>query len=67
MPPSPRKLPVRWMRVEEAAEYAHCSVTFIWTLIHDGAIKPVRPGKRYVIDRYDLDAHLEKMKREQNA
>ncbi len=65
--PSPWPLPrKRWLRVEEAAEYTRTSVNFIWTLIHSGAIKPVKPGKRYVVDRLDLDAHLEKMKREQN-
>lgn len=52
----------RWLTVEQAAEYAPCRVRTIRTLIWRGELPRVRFGKRFLIDRLDLDAYLEKHK-----
>jgi excisionase family DNA binding protein len=54
-----RSEPSRWMTVEEAAEYARCSRQHIYDLRSDGRL--TRHGERghALVDRRELDAHLD--------
>jgi excisionase family DNA binding protein len=48
--------------VEDAAKYAGVTVRYVKGLLQTHKITPVRAGKTTLIDRYDVDAHLEKLK-----
>jgi excisionase family DNA binding protein len=52
----------RWLTVEMAAEYAPCRVRTIRTLIWTGELPRVKFGRRFLIDRNDLDKLLESRK-----
>jgi excisionase family DNA binding protein len=49
----------RWLNVKEAAEYVSCSVWAIQQLIRDGKLPYRKVGRRFVVDRIDLDRYLE--------
>ena len=46
----------RWMDVKTAAAHLGASVCFVRNLIWGGEIPFVRAGKRFVVDRADLDS-----------
>ena len=50
----------RWLRMEQAAEYIGVTPTFMKTLIRKGEVAYAVAGRRYLIDRRDLDAFLER-------
>jgi excisionase family DNA binding protein len=52
----------RWLDVKAAAAHVGATVSFIRTLIWDGAIPYVRAGKKFVIDRADLDSYMTRQK-----
>lgn len=52
----------RWLRIEEAAEYAGVTVFFMRELIRKRVIAPIPMGKRFLVDRLDLDAYIESLK-----
>jgi excisionase family DNA binding protein len=52
----------RWLDVKTAAAHAGSTVSFIRGLIWDGAVPYVKAGKKFVIDRADLDAYLARQK-----
>ena len=45
--------------MKEAAEYVSCSVWAIQQLIRDGKLPYRKVGRRFVVDRIDLDRYLE--------
>jgi len=53
----------RWLRIKQAAEYIGTTPGFIKAKIREGKLWRVKAGKRYLIDRADLDALLENLKR----
>lgn len=53
----------RWLRIEEAAEYAGVTLFFMRELIRKRVLVPIPMGKRFLIDRLDLDAYIESVKR----
>ena len=55
----------RWLRIREAAEYAGVTHFFMRDLVRKRVIVPVIVGKRYVIDARDVDAYIERQKKEQ--
>ena len=52
----------RWLRIEAAAEYARTTPGFIKNAIRTGELPFAKAGKRYFIDRNDLDAFLETLR-----
>ena len=60
-----KTVPARWLRIPEAAEYAGVTHFFMRDLVRRRVIIPVIVGKRYVIDARDLDAYMERLKKEQ--
>ncbi|MGH9735815.1 MAG: excisionase family DNA-binding protein [Candidatus Acidiferrales bacterium] len=66
MPSPAEKQAQRWLTVPEAARYLGATVGFVRALIWDGAVPFVKAGKRFVIDRTDLDAYMVRSK-ERNA
>jgi excisionase family DNA binding protein len=52
----------RWMDVKAAASHVGSTVSFIRGLIWDGEVPYVRAGKKFVLDRADLDAWMAKQK-----
>lgn len=46
----------RWLDVHRAAAHLGATVSFIRSLIWGGEIPYVRMGKKFVLDRGDLDA-----------
>ena len=52
----------RWLRIEQAAEYIGVTPTFMKTLLRRREVPHATAGRRYVIDRRDLDAYLEGLK-----
>jgi excisionase family DNA binding protein len=53
----------RLLRIPEAAAYLSTTVRAVRTLIWRREIPFVPIGKRYLIDKNDLDAYIEKAKR----
>jgi len=49
----------RWFDLRQAAEYANCSVRTIRDRISSGELPRAPFGKRFLVDRNDLDALLE--------
>jgi excisionase family DNA binding protein len=54
----------RWMRIEQAAEYIGVTLTAMKAAVREGVIPHVRFGRRYLIDRRAIDAHLEGLQKE---
>jgi excisionase family DNA binding protein len=50
----------RWLRVAQAASYFNMSVSSLWTLIRKGEIQHVKIGRRFLVDREEINAYLEK-------
>jgi len=57
----------RWMDVKAAAEHIGSTVSFIRGLIWDGALPFVRAGKKFVIDRADLDSWMTRQKQRNDS
>ena len=53
----------RALTLKEAAVYLGCRLWHVRSLVWDGKLNAYYEGKRQVIDRADLDAHIEKQKR----
>ena len=53
---------MRWLRVEDVAKYAGVSMHYKKGLLRTRKIAPVRAKNTTLIDRYDVDAYLEKLK-----
>ena len=53
----------RWLRIEQAAEYIGVTPTFMKTLLRRREVPYAKAGRRYVIDRRNLDAYLERQTR----
>lgn len=51
-----------WLDVSGAAGYLCCSKQRIYDLVHDGALKPRRDGRRLLFLRDALDAYLTREK-----
>ncbi len=56
-------VPAQWLRIQEAAEYAGCTIFFMQELIRKREIPPIKCGKRFVIDLYDVDAYIERLQK----
>jgi excisionase family DNA binding protein len=56
----------RWLDVKAAASHVGATVSFIRGLIWGGSLPYVRAGRKFVIDRADLDAWMIRNK-ERNA
>jgi excisionase family DNA binding protein len=52
----------RWIDVKAAAVYLGATVTFVRSLLWDGEVPFVRAGKKFIIDRNDLDAYMQRRK-----
>lgn len=52
----------RCLGVKEAARYLGVTVWFIRSMIWEGTLPVIRCGKRFIVDRVDLDAWLEQQK-----
>jgi hypothetical protein len=48
----------RWLDVKAAASHVGSTVGFIRGLIWDGSLPYVRAGKKFIVDRVDLDAPI---------
>jgi excisionase family DNA binding protein len=58
---NPRVEP-RGLTIPEAADYLGSTIWFVRTKIWSGEIPATRYGKRFVIDRRDLDGFIERSK-----
>lgn len=47
------------LTVDEAAAYLRCSKQAVYDRVHQGALKPLRDGKRLLFSRAAVDAYLE--------
>jgi excisionase family DNA binding protein len=56
----------RWLDVKSAAAHLGVTVSFVRSLLWDGEVPFVRAGKRFIVDRQDLDAWAVRSK-ERNA
>ena len=54
----------RLLTVKEACDYLRISKVSLYKLINQGKLKPVKIGKRTLIDKADLDRLIEESKRE---
>lgn len=52
----------RWFDLREAANYASVKIRCIRELIWNGKLAYAQVGKRFIVDRADLDALLEQRK-----
>jgi excisionase family DNA binding protein len=52
----------RMLTIPESAEYLRSSVKFVRSLIWSRTLPYIRAGKRYVIDREDIDRWIERTK-----
>ena len=52
----------RGLRIEDAAKYLSVTACFVRALIASGEIPYVSAGKRFILDRHDLDKWLESRK-----
>ncbi len=55
----------RLLRIVDAAHYLSCTYTFMETLIRERTVPSFIIGKRRLIDRFDLDAFVDRKKLEQ--
>lgn len=60
---APRALERRLFPVEEAAHYIGISKRSMWQLIKDGEVLKVTIRSRTLVDRADLDAYIERIKK----
>ena len=56
METSPNAIERRWMDLKAAATYLCVTVHFVRGLLWGGKVPFVRMGKKFVVDRADLDA-----------
>jgi len=56
----------RWLDVKGAAAHLGVTVSFVRSLLWDGELAFIRAGKRFIVDRVDLDAWAVR-KKERNA
>lgn len=56
----------RWLDIKGAAAYLGVTVSFVRSLLWDGEVAFIRGGKRFIVDRQDLDAWAVRRK-ERNA
>ena len=54
----------RLLRIVDAAHYLSCTYTFMETLIRERSVPSFIIGKRRLIDRFDLDAFVDRKKLE---
>ncbi len=54
----------RLLTVKEACDYLRISKVSLYKLINQGKLKPVKIGKRTLIDKADLDRLIEESKGE---
>lgn len=59
---NPNPVSARWFTIPQAAAYAGVSVKFVRSLIWSRALRYTKAGKRFIIDRHDIDAWLESNK-----
>ena len=52
----------RLLNIPDAAKYMGCTVWFVRTLIWGRQVQYLRFGKRYLLDRSDLDAYIDSQK-----
>ena len=64
-PAAPSPIVPRLLRIADAAHYLSCSYTCMETLLHEKTIPSFILGKRRLIDRFDLDAFVDRKKTEQ--
>jgi excisionase family DNA binding protein len=57
-------IPVRWLRIPDAARYLSCTYTWVETLIREKTVPSVIQGKRRLIDIRDLDSYIDRVKEE---
>ena len=63
----PQSSPSRWMRVQQAVQYAGVSKHFIKELLRKREIRTIKAGKHFLIDVLDLDKYFEKLQEQQHA
>jgi hypothetical protein len=56
-PPEPKQ-PHGGLRLEEASAYSGMTVCYLRAKIADNTLIPARAGKRFLLTRAQLDAHL---------
>jgi excisionase family DNA binding protein len=56
----------RWLDVKGAAAHLGLTVSFVRSLLWDGEVPFIRAGKRFIVDRQDLDSWAVR-KKERNA
>jgi excisionase family DNA binding protein len=61
-PRAERRIEPRGLTIPEAAAYLGSTIWFVRTTIWSGEIPAQIYGKRYIIDRRDLDAFIERSK-----
>jgi len=52
----------KWLSVKQAAQYMGCTLNYVRRLCQHRRIPFAKVGHRYVLDRKDLDAHVESRK-----
>ncbi len=62
-----RTVPARWLRIQEAADYAGVTIFFMRELIRNREIRPMKIGKRFIIDLRDVDRYIERLKTGQST
>lgn len=55
---------VRLLAIPDAARYLGTTIWAVRQLIWKNKLHPIKIGKRFLMDRADLDAFVEKMKQE---
>jgi excisionase family DNA binding protein len=60
-------VPVRLLRIPDAARYLSCTYGWVETIIREKTVPSVILGKRRLIDVRDLDSYVERVKSEQAA
>jgi len=59
---TPPTITPRLLRIESAARYLSCTTWYLRSKIWDGELPAVKLGKRWLLDRSDLDQHVEREK-----
>lgn len=60
---APADLVKRLFTVEDAAAYLSIGKRTMWRLIADGEVRKTPIGSRTLVDRADLDAYVDRVKR----
>jgi excisionase family DNA binding protein len=63
----PENSPENWLTIDEAASYLHVSPQTMRGMIHDREIQAARVGKRFLLERRDLDLIIKRRKKFQPA